>query len=136
MIATLPLALLFFFHILLIKKGMSTYSYIIALREQEQAGGQQSPQMSPVSSITGLSSTSSFPSSCVVHSSAPFFEDQVFYLPFHSGCEVLTQGLSIDSMTLVVVLQFSVVPPETGSVSILGEKMVVDEPSRKRITLL
>ncbi|XP_072981398.1 probable protein S-acyltransferase 22 [Typha angustifolia] len=61
MIATLPLAQLFFFHILLIKKGISTYDYIIALREQEeQDGGQQSPRMSPVSSLTGLSSASSF----------------------------------------------------------------------------
>ncbi|KAF2299145.1 hypothetical protein GH714_030786 [Hevea brasiliensis] len=64
MIATLPLAQLFFFHILLIKKGISTYDYIIALREQEQeqqgVGGQRSPQMSPASSLTGLSSASSF----------------------------------------------------------------------------
>ncbi|KAG1366835.1 hypothetical protein COCNU_13G006250 [Cocos nucifera] len=36
MIATLPLAQLFSFHILLIKKGISTHDYIIALREQEQ----------------------------------------------------------------------------------------------------
>lgn len=44
-------------------QGISTYDYIIALREQEQEqqiGGQQSPQMSPVSSLTGLSSASSF----------------------------------------------------------------------------
>ncbi|XP_042441322.1 probable protein S-acyltransferase 22 [Zingiber officinale] len=66
MVATLPVAQLFFFHILLIKKGISTYDYIIALREQDQeqeqlaVGGQQSPQMSQVSSFTGLSSTSSF----------------------------------------------------------------------------
>ncbi|XP_042432789.1 probable protein S-acyltransferase 22 [Zingiber officinale] len=66
MVATLPVAQLFFFHILLIKKGISTYDYIIALRKQDQeqeqlaVGGQQSPQMSQVSSFTGLSSTSSF----------------------------------------------------------------------------
>ena len=43
-------------------QGISTYDYIIALREQEQddLSGQQSPQMSRVSSYTGLSSTSSF----------------------------------------------------------------------------
>jgi hypothetical protein len=44
-------------------QGISTYDYIIALREQEQEeiSGQQSPQMSHVSSYTGgLSSTSSF----------------------------------------------------------------------------
>jgi len=44
-------------------QGISTYDYIIALREQEQEqqiGGHQSPQMSPVSSLTGLSSASSF----------------------------------------------------------------------------
>lgn len=48
--------------ICVISQGISTYDYIVALREQEQqlAGGQQSPQMSPASSITGLSSASSF----------------------------------------------------------------------------
>ncbi|KVH96163.1 Zinc finger, DHHC-type, palmitoyltransferase [Cynara cardunculus var. scolymus] len=42
--------------------GISTYDYIIALREQEHQGfgGPQSPQMSPASSLTGLSSVSSF----------------------------------------------------------------------------
>ncbi|XP_042404697.1 probable protein S-acyltransferase 22 [Zingiber officinale] len=34
MVATLPVAQLFFFHILLIKKGISTYDYIIALRSK------------------------------------------------------------------------------------------------------
>ena len=33
MVATLPLGQLFFFHILLIKKGVSTYDYIVAMRE-------------------------------------------------------------------------------------------------------
>ncbi|KAK8962393.1 putative S-acyltransferase [Platanthera guangdongensis] len=61
MLATLPLAQLFFFHILLIKKGISTYDYIVAIREQEQQGlGQQSPQMSSASSLAGFSSASSF----------------------------------------------------------------------------
>nr|XP_051222069.1 probable protein S-acyltransferase 22 [Lolium perenne] len=51
MIATVPLAQLLCFHILLIKKGISTYDYIIALREQEEdqqeeIAGHQSPQMS------------------------------------------------------------------------------------------
>ncbi|KAM3230246.1 hypothetical protein ACQJBY_060815 [Aegilops geniculata] len=50
MIATVPLAQLLCFHILLIKKGISTYDYIIALREQEEdqqeeVAGHQSPQM-------------------------------------------------------------------------------------------
>ncbi|XP_075479656.1 putative protein S-acyltransferase 22 [Primulina tabacum] len=106
MIATLPLAQLFFFHILLIKKGISTYDYIIALREQEQAGGQQSPQMSPVSSITGLSSASSFNT-------------------FHRAAWCTPPPLFLED-------QFDVVPPETGSVSSLGKKMVVEEPSKKK----
>ncbi|XP_078435579.1 DHHC-type zinc finger family protein [Wolffia australiana] len=61
MVAALPIAQLFFFHVLLIKKGISTYDYIVALREQEQGGlvGQQSPQMTPLSSLTGFSSASS-----------------------------------------------------------------------------
>ncbi|XP_065020237.1 probable protein S-acyltransferase 22 isoform X2 [Musa acuminata AAA Group] len=63
MVATLPLAQLCFFHMLLVKKGISTYDYFIALREQEReqaTGDQESPQMSRVSSMTGLSRTSPF----------------------------------------------------------------------------
>jgi len=63
MVATVPLVQLLFFHILLIKKGISTYDYIIALREQEdqhEVPGHQSPQMSIISSVTGFSTASSF----------------------------------------------------------------------------
>nr|XP_043639526.1 probable protein S-acyltransferase 22 [Erigeron canadensis] len=107
MIATLPLIQLFFFHILLIKKGISTYDYIIALREQEQQGigGQQSPQMSPASSITGLSSASSF--------------------------NTFRQGAWCTPPRLFVEDQYDVVPPDTGSVSSLGKK-TVDEPAKKK----
>ncbi|XP_062205566.1 probable protein S-acyltransferase 22 [Phragmites australis] len=61
MIATIPLSQLLCFHILLIKKGISTYDYIVALREQEQQENaeHQSPQMSIISSVTGFSTTSS-----------------------------------------------------------------------------
>ncbi|KAJ4711413.1 S-acyltransferase [Melia azedarach] len=110
MLATLPLAQLFFFHILLIKKGISTYDYIIALREQEQeqqgVGGQQSPQMSIASSLTGLSSASSFST-------------------FHRGAWCTPPRLFLED-------QFDVVPPETGSVSSLGKKMVGEEPIKKK----
>ncbi|KAH0991380.1 hypothetical protein GBA52_002863 [Prunus armeniaca] len=112
MIATLPLAQLFFFHILLIKKGISTYDYIIALREQEQeqqgVGGQHSPQMSPASSLTGLSSASSFTT-------------------FHRGAWCTPPRLFLED-------QFDVVPPETGSVSSYGRKMVGEEPVKKKNT--
>ncbi|XP_020218939.1 probable protein S-acyltransferase 22 isoform X2 [Cajanus cajan] len=111
MMATLPLAQLFFFHILLIKKGISTYDYIIALREQEQEqqgiGGQQSPQMSPVSSLTGMSSASSFTT-------------------FHRGAWCTPPRLFLED-------QFDVVPPETASVSSsLGRKTMKDEPVKKK----
>ncbi|KAJ7943406.1 S-acyltransferase [Quillaja saponaria] len=110
MIATLPLAQLFFFHILLIKKGISTYDYIIALREQEQEqqgiGGQQSPQMSTVSSLTGLSSASSFTT-------------------FQRGAWCTPPRLFLED-------QFDVVPPETGSVSSLGKKSMGEEPMKKK----
>lgn len=110
MLATLPLAQLFFFHILLIKKGITTYDYIIALREQEQeqqgVGGQQSPQMSIASSLTGLSSASSFST-------------------FHRGAWCTPPRLFLED-------QFDVVPPETGSVSSLGKKMVGEEPIKKK----
>lgn len=47
---------------MLVLQGISTYDYIIALREQEQqgVGGQQSPQLSHASSLTRISSGSSF----------------------------------------------------------------------------
>eukprot|EP01018_Ginkgo_biloba_P035352 Gb_24689 [translate_table: standard] len=86
MIATLPLGQLFFFHVLLIRKGISTYDYIIAMREQEQQalGGALSPQMSPASSATAMSSASSV---SALHRRAwctpprLFFEDQFAVLP-------------------------------------------------------
>ncbi|KAF8664185.1 hypothetical protein HU200_054878 [Digitaria exilis] len=90
MVASLPIAQLLFFHILLIKKGISTYDYIIALREQEQedASGQQSPQMSRVSSYTGLSSASSFgPLRRGSWCTPPrlFLEDQYDVIPSEAG---------------------------------------------------
>ncbi|KAK9116622.1 hypothetical protein Sjap_015569 [Stephania japonica] len=109
MVATLPLAQLFFFHVLLIKKGISTYDYIIALREQEQqlVGGQQSPQMSPASSLTGLSSASSFNT-------------------FHRAAWCTPPRLFLED-------QFDVVPPEVGmSVSSSGKRVLGEEASRKK----
>ncbi|KAH1188999.1 putative protein S-acyltransferase 22 [Glycine max] len=110
MIATLPVVQLFFFHILLIKKGLSTYDYIIAMREQEQEqlgnGGQQSPQMSTVSSFTGLSSASSFTT-------------------LHRGAWCTPPRLLLED-------QFDVVPPETGSVSSLGKKTTREDPLKKK----
>ncbi|GER43773.1 S-acyltransferase [Striga asiatica] len=108
MIATLPLAQLFFFHILLIKKGISTYDYIIALREQEQlgGGGQQSPQMSPVSSITGISSASSFNT-------------------FHRAAWCTPPRLFVED-------QYDVVPPDNVSVSSLGKKTIIPDEQIKR----
>ncbi|OVA08826.1 zinc finger protein [Macleaya cordata] len=111
MIATLPLAQLFFFHVLLIKKGISTYDYIIALREQEQeqqgVEGQQSPPMSLASSRTGLSSGSSFNT-------------------FHRGAWCTPPRLFLED-------QFDVVPPDTGMfLSSSGKKMVGEEPITKK----
>ncbi|RAL40112.1 hypothetical protein DM860_008252 [Cuscuta australis] len=111
MLATLPLAQLFFFHILLIKKGLSTYDYIMALREQEQQGigGNQSPQLSTVSSITGLSSVSSFNT-------------------FHRASWCTPPRLLLED-------QYDVAPPhhDNGSVSSFGKKTVgVGEEATKK----
>ncbi|PWA64870.1 zinc finger, DHHC-type, palmitoyltransferase [Artemisia annua] len=107
LIATLPLIQLFFFHVLLIKKGISTYDYIIALREQEQLGygAPQSPQMSPGSSRTGFSSASSF--------------------------NTFRQGAWCTPPRLFVEDQYDVVPPETSSVSSYGKK-TQDDPIKKK----
>ncbi|KAL4304315.1 hypothetical protein GQ457_10G028920 [Hibiscus cannabinus] len=106
MVATLPIAQLFFFHILL---GIGTYDYIVALREQEQEqqgiGGDQSPQMSAASSLTGLSSASSFST-------------------FHRGAWCTPPRLFLE-------VQFDIVPPDTGSVSSYGKKRAGEEPIKK-----
>ncbi|XP_073270802.1 probable protein S-acyltransferase 22 isoform X6 [Primulina huaijiensis] len=88
--------------------GISTYDYIIALREQEQEAseGQHSPQMSTVSSITGFSSTSSFNN-------------------FHRAAWCTPPRRFLED-------RFDVVPPDTRSVSSLGKKIMVEEPSKKK----
>ncbi|KAL8142321.1 hypothetical protein V2J09_015353 [Rumex salicifolius] len=96
--------------------GISTYDYIIALREQEQAavgGGQQSPQMSQVSSFTGLSSASSFNT-------------------FHRGAFCTPPRLFVED-------QYDVVAPDAASVSSYGKssygkRTVMDEPIKKKNT--
>ncbi|KAK1317235.1 putative S-acyltransferase [Acorus calamus] len=110
MVATLPLAQLFFFHVLLIKKGISTYDYIVAMREQEQqgAGVHQSPQMSPASSFTGLSSASSFNA-------------------FHRGAWCTPPRLFLED-------QFDVVPPDAGMSIDSSGKRIVEESARKKNT--
>ncbi|KAL2653241.1 hypothetical protein R1flu_021369 [Riccia fluitans] len=66
LLATLPLTQLLFFHFILIKKGITTYDYIVAIREQdnqEPPGETQLPRSlssSPASSIaTAVSNASS-----------------------------------------------------------------------------
>ncbi|MCO5614232.1 hypothetical protein L7F22_068512 [Adiantum nelumboides] len=59
MAVTYPLTQLFFFHILLIRKGISTYDYIVAMREQDQKGladTVQSSSSSPTSSVGTIQS--------------------------------------------------------------------------------
>ncbi|XP_047085299.1 probable protein S-acyltransferase 22 isoform X1 [Lolium rigidum] len=112
MIATVPLAQLLCFHILLIKKGISTYDYIIALREQEEdqqeeIAGHQSPQMSIISSVTGFSTASSFG-------------------PLHRGSWCTPPRLFLED-------QFDVIPPEIGMSQNPGsKKMKVADGARRR----
>ncbi|XP_076946379.1 protein S-acyltransferase 21-like [Bidens hawaiensis] len=66
-LATIPLGELFFFHIILIRKGITTYEYVVAMRTQSEPPGpsidgmdQQSLQSSPTSSaVTAMSGRSS-----------------------------------------------------------------------------
>lgn len=66
-LATIPLGELFFFHIILIRKGITTYEYVVAMRTQSEPPGpsidgmdQQSLQSSPTgSAVTGMSGRSS-----------------------------------------------------------------------------
>eukprot|EP00250_Pteridium_aquilinum_P021495 c25144_g1_i1 orf=1096-3459(-) len=65
LLASIPLGELFFFHIILIRKGITTYEYVVAMRAQSEPQGlpdveQQSAPSSPTSSTaTGLSASSS-----------------------------------------------------------------------------
>ncbi|KAL6867627.1 hypothetical protein ACP4OV_015651 [Aristida adscensionis] len=110
MVATIPLAQLLCFHILLIKKGISTYDYIIALREQEdqqEIPGHQSPQMSMISSVTGFSTASSFG-------------------PLHRGSWCTPPRLFLED-------QFDVIPPEIGmSQNSSSKKTKEDEGARRK----
>ncbi|CAM6123691.1 unnamed protein product [Calypogeia fissa] len=61
LLASIPLGELFFFHLILIRKGITTYEYVVAMRAQNDAsveGDTQSIPTSP-SSSTGLSGSSS-----------------------------------------------------------------------------
>ncbi|CAK9180322.1 unnamed protein product [Ilex paraguariensis] len=66
-LATVPLGELFFFHIILIRKGITTYEYVVAMRTQSEPpgpsldeGDQQSLPSSPTSSaVTAISGRSS-----------------------------------------------------------------------------
>ncbi|XP_077217620.1 putative protein S-acyltransferase 19 isoform X2 [Tasmannia lanceolata] len=67
LLATVPLGELFFFHILLIRKGITTYEYVVAMRTQNEPPGPsvsedpQSLPSSPISSVvTALSGGSPF----------------------------------------------------------------------------
>ncbi|KAG2542612.1 hypothetical protein PVAP13_9NG649400 [Panicum virgatum] len=111
MVATVPLVQLLFFHILLIKKGISTYDYIIALREQEdqqEVPGHQSPQMSIISSVAGFSTASSFG-------------------PLHRGSWCTPPRLFLED-------QFDVVPPEVSVSQNSGCKKMKEEEGAKRKT--
>ncbi|KAG6400177.1 hypothetical protein SASPL_137002 [Salvia splendens] len=63
LLATVPLGELFFFHIILIRKGITTYEYVVAMRTQSEppgpsvdGGDQQSLPSSPTSSaVTAIS---------------------------------------------------------------------------------
>ncbi|KDP36762.1 hypothetical protein JCGZ_08053 [Jatropha curcas] len=66
-LATVPLGELFFFHMILIRKGITTYEYVVAMRTQSEppgpsvdGGDQQSLPSSPTSSaVTAVSGRSS-----------------------------------------------------------------------------
>ncbi|XP_065881807.1 protein S-acyltransferase 21 [Euphorbia lathyris] len=66
-LATVPLGELFFFHVILIRKGITTYEYVVAMRTQSEppgpsldGGDQQSLASSPTSSaVTAVSGRSS-----------------------------------------------------------------------------
>ncbi|KAH9572175.1 hypothetical protein CY35_02G133100 [Sphagnum magellanicum] len=93
--ATVPLTQLFIFHIILIQKGITTYDYILAVRDQEQGlvegDGLNSMTSSPASStgVSSYSSTSALALQQAMLCTPPrmFVEHQQTVLPYSSDLE-------------------------------------------------
>nr|AAN77310.1 Putative DHHC-type zinc finger protein [Oryza sativa Japonica Group] len=99
--------------VFIIVVGISTYDYIIALREQEEdqqeeTAGHQSPQMSIISSVTGFSTASSFG-------------------PLHRGSWCTPPRLFLED-------QFDVIPPEIGMLQNSGSKKTKEDEGARRRT--
>uniref|UniRef100_A0A0E0KAC1 S-acyltransferase n=1 Tax=Oryza punctata TaxID=4537 RepID=A0A0E0KAC1_ORYPU len=99
--------------VFIIVVGISTYDYIIALREQEEdqqeeIAGHQSPQMSIISSVTGFSTASSFG-------------------PLHRGSWCTPPRLFLED-------QFDVIPPEIGMPQNSGNKKTKEDEGARRRT--
>lgn len=85
MAATYPLTQLFFFHVLLIKKGISTYDYIVAMREQEQKGVGDTVQSSPTSPTSSVGTAHSGASSAGALQGKAWCTPPRFFLDHEQG---------------------------------------------------
>eukprot|EP00250_Pteridium_aquilinum_P017147 c23474_g2_i1 orf=1320-3074(+) len=85
MAATYPLVQLFFFHVLLIKKGISTYDYIVAMREQDQKGVGDPVQSSPTSPTSSIGTAHSAGSSAGALQGRAWCTPPRFFLDHEQG---------------------------------------------------
>ncbi|KAH8933500.1 hypothetical protein BDL97_18G033200, partial [Sphagnum fallax] len=106
-LATIPLGELFFFHLILIKKGITTYEYVVAMRAQKEATLLEEvhiPPTSPLSPIAIGVSDSGPLKAPLYHSgwcTPPhiFAEHQVLFLPFcaHASCCMVNESDLVDA---------------------------------------
>jgi len=95
--ATVPLTQLFFFHVILIHKGLTTYDYILAIRDQGRGFGEgdglnsmmSSPASSTVTGVSGYSSSGALALQQGVFCTPPrmFVEHQQTVLPYSIDLE-------------------------------------------------
>ncbi|BBN00402.1 palmitoyltransferase ZDHHC1/11 [Marchantia polymorpha subsp. ruderalis] len=120
MLATLPLTQLLFFHLILIKKGITTYDYIVAIREQDtqEAPGEthlarslsSSPASSTATAVSNASSIGALQRAVWCTPPRMFVENQS-----HMKSEVVVQyATSLRGASLRVP---SLVELESGSIS-------------------
>lgn len=99
MAATYPVAQLFCFHVLLIKKGISTYDYIVAMREPEQKGVGDTVQSSPASPISSVGTAYSGGSSAGALQGRAWCTPPRFFLDHEQGIYPPERSFSVKDGT-------------------------------------
>ncbi|QHO21096.1 ABC transporter G family member [Arachis hypogaea] len=137
MIATLPVAQLFFFHILLVEKGISTYDYIIALTEQEQSNKELVWDLNIVKKpiVKAMLRGASCCSSGVIQGPSFLRIDDLCYWNSSSvpSCIVYDEGNDERDLQLPLCKQKAALPNTRGSTN---DMVLILEPAIRKVVQL